>query len=102
MKTTLESRIDNLLKVIDTQGGDKAKLDVFLRKELLRLKTEITGLRMPQEVIDFIAEKIDSNVKDLEEFSTDLIAHAVTRRKPLDLNLARSFFAKRRRKKSNL
>ncbi|MCM8783824.1 MAG: DnaA/Hda family protein [Candidatus Omnitrophica bacterium] len=101
MWTTLESRIDNLLKVIDTQGGDRAKLDFSLRTELLKLKTEIAGLELPSEVINFIAEKVDSNVRVLEETSTDLIAYAVTRRKPIDLSLAQRFFARRKKKNRN-
>lgn len=98
MKDSLESRIDNLLRVIDAQGGDKAKLNLFLRIELLKLKAEIAGLNLPQEVIDFVAKKVDSNVRDLEEISTDLIAYAVKRKKPIDLKLTRQFFTSRRKK----
>ncbi|MCM8766137.1 MAG: DnaA/Hda family protein [Candidatus Omnitrophica bacterium] len=102
MKASLESRIDNLLRTIDTQGGERAKLDFFLRKELLKLKAEIAGLNLPSEVIDFVARKVDSNVRDLEETSTDLIAYAVARKSPIDLDLTQRFFASRTRKKKSL
>ncbi|MCM8779134.1 MAG: DnaA/Hda family protein [Candidatus Omnitrophica bacterium] len=102
MKASLESRVDNLLRVIDAQGGDRAKLDLFLRKELLKLKAEIARLNLPAEVIDFVAQKVDSNVRDLEEVSTDLIAYAVAKRKPIDLHLTRKFFASRVKKKKSL
>jgi len=98
MKTSLESRIDSLLRVIDAQGGEKAKLDFVLRTELLKLKAEIAGLNLPPEVINFVAEKVDANVRELEEISTDLIAYATFHRKPIDLNLARRFLSRRKKK----
>lgn len=98
MKPSLESRIDNLLKVIETQGGERAHLDFFLRTELLKLKAEIAGLNLPEEVINFVAEKVNSNVRDLENTSTDLIAYAVKKRKSIDLELARRFLASRKKR----
>lgn len=98
MKTQLDSRIDNLVKVIDSRGGDKAKLDLFLRKELLKLKSEVAGLKLPAEVINFVAQKIDSSVNDLEDFSTDLVAYSASQRKPIDVNLTRRFYALKKKR----
>jgi chromosomal replication initiation ATPase DnaA len=98
MKTQLDSRVDNLIKAIDEKGGDRAKLDFPLRTELLKLKSEIAGLNLPEEVINFVARKVDSNVRDLENFSTDLIAHAVSQRKPIDTRLVRRFYESKKKK----
>ena len=43
---------------------------------------------MPNEVIDFIAEKIYSNPRQLEEALAKLIAHSVLTKKELSIPLA--------------
>lgn len=97
MEKKLDKRLDSLIKVIDQKGGDKARLDFPLRVELLKLKSEIAGLKLPSEVVNFVAQKIDSNVGELENFSTDLVAYAVSQRKVIDQNLVRRFYASKKK-----
>ena len=97
MKKQLETRIDNLVKAIDSRGGDEAKLDFPLRVELLRLKSEIAGLNLPSEVINFVAQKVDTSLVELEDFSTELIARATSQRKSIDTNFTRRFYESKKR-----
>ncbi len=97
MKKQLDIRVDNLVKAIDSRGGDGAKLDFPLRVELLKLKSEIAGLNLPEEVINFVAEKIDSNIGDLEDFSTELVVRATTQRKSIDPDFTRRFYESKKK-----
>lgn len=74
------SALQKLSKKMITQmdWGLVAKLDVpnlETRVAILRLKAEMRGLHIPQNVAFFIAEHIDSNVRQLEGAVNRLSAH---------------------------
>ena len=61
--------------------------DLELRKEILRDKTRRDGLRFPEQVIDYIAQNVTDNVRDLEGVIVSIMAHATIYRKDIDLEL---------------
>lgn len=62
--------------------------DLELRKDILREKTRRDGLKFPDTVIDFIANTITENVRDLEGVIVSLLAHSTIYGKEIDLELA--------------
>ena len=66
----LQSRLAGGL-MVDIQPADFA-----LRAEILRRKAAIAGKTIPDEVLDFLAEKIATNIRELEGTLNRLIAHA--------------------------
>merc|ERR1712072_179255 len=46
-----------------------------LRLGILQSRAEITGINFPKEVLEFIAQKIKSNVRELEGALNRIIAH---------------------------
>jgi len=47
------------------------------------------GLSISDEVIDYIAENVTDNVRDLEGIIVSLMAHSIINNRDIDLNLAR-------------
>ncbi|MCS7065888.1 MAG: chromosomal replication initiator protein DnaA [Fimbriimonadales bacterium] len=70
--------------------------DFELRVAILLAKAEREGVRLPMEIAEFIADKVQSNVRALEGALTRLIAHSSLHREPLTLETAaevlRTFF----------
>jgi chromosomal replication initiator protein len=64
------------------------KPDFELRKEILKNKIYRDGLEIPENVVDFIAENVTDNVRDLEGVLISLLAHSTLSNKPIDLQLA--------------
>ena len=64
------------------------KPDFDLRKNILKNKIYRDGLEIPEEVVDFIAENVTDNVRDLEGVLVSLLAHSTLTNKPIDLHLA--------------
>ncbi len=62
------------------------------RIEILKTKSRIRGFELPPEVARFIAERIDSNIRELEGAISKLQMLASVDRRPIDLELARSAF----------
>ncbi|GAB6011618.1 chromosomal replication initiator protein DnaA [Viscerimonas tarda] len=72
--------------------GLTAKLespDKELRLKILKNKILIDGLTIPDDVLDFIAENVTENVRDLEGVIVSLMAHSVIYNKEVDLTLAK-------------
>lgn len=63
--------------------------DVELRRMILRNKILNDGLIIPEDVIEFIAENVTENVRDLEGVIVSLMAHSVIYNKEVDLSLAK-------------
>lgn len=61
--------------------------DLNLRKDILREKTRRDGIQFPEPVIDYIADKIRDNVRDLEGVIVSLMAYSTIYGKEVDLNL---------------
>ncbi len=59
------------------------------RVAILRAKAALRGLEVPDEVIGYIATKIDSNARELEGAITTIQAHAALQNLPIDTKLAR-------------
>ncbi len=72
--------------------GLSAKLekpDLELRKKILKHKIMTDGLSISDNVVDFIAENVTENARDLEGIIVSLMAHSIINNKEVDLNLAR-------------
>ena len=60
-----------------------------LRKIILQQKIIADGLEIPESVIDYIAENVTDNVRDLEGIVVSLMAHSIINDTEIDLILAR-------------
>ena len=63
--------------------------DMELRLKILKNKILNDGLTIPDDVLDFIAENVTENVRDLEGVIVSLMAHSVIYNKEVDLLLAK-------------
>ena len=63
--------------------------DLELRKNILRYKIGNNGLSVPDEVVDFIADNITENIRDLEGILISLIAHSTVNKEPISMELAK-------------
>lgn len=63
------------------------------RQAILHKKARLRGVEIPDEVIDFIAEHVDSNVRLLEGTLTRLITEAQLGGKPLTVQTARELLS---------
>ena len=64
------------------------KPDFELRKSILKSKIYRDGLEIPENVVDFIAENVVDNVRDLEGVLISLLAHSTLTNMPIDIILA--------------
>ncbi|RMG27829.1 MAG: chromosomal replication initiator protein DnaA [Bacteroidetes bacterium] len=64
--------------------------DYNTRKLILKSKMQQNGIELPQEVVDFIAHNVNSNIRELEGALISLLAQSSLNRQQVDLNLARS------------
>lgn len=60
-----------------------------LRKIILQQKIVADGLEISESVIDYIAENVTDNVRDLEGIVVSLMAHSIINDTEIDLTLAR-------------
>ena len=63
--------------------------DFQLRKDILLKKIYRDGLDIPEEVVDYIADNVRQNVRDLEGVLASMMAHSTFVQTPIDMNLAR-------------
>lgn len=68
--------------------------DLKLRKQILKDKATRDGIRLPEEVIDYIAENITDNVRDLEGIIVSLLAYSTTFGRDINLELAQEIVGK--------
>ena len=64
------------------------KPDFDLRKSILQNKIYRDGLEIPENVVDYIAENVVDNVRDLEGVLISILAHSTLTNMPIDINLA--------------
>ncbi len=63
--------------------------DFATRQKIIRSKLLHDGVEMPEEVIDYIARHVRSNIREIEGVLTSMIAQSAFNHKPLNLELAR-------------
>lgn len=63
------------------------KPSLELRKDILRYKTKRDGIKFPPEVIDYIAENVTENVRDLEGIIASILAQSTVFNREIDLAL---------------
>ena len=74
------------------EGGllaDIQRPDFETRLAILRKKAEFEKLVVSEDILALIAEKIDTNVRELEGSLTRLTAYSSLTRRPIDMQLAR-------------
>ncbi len=71
-------------------SADLQKPDYETRKAIIYRKIENDGILLSDEVIDYLAQNIASNIRELEGVVISLLAQASLARKDVDLELARS------------
>ncbi len=64
------------------------KPDFDMRKSILENKIYRDGLDIPRNVVDYIAEHVVDNVRDLEGVLVSLMAHSTLTNTPIDIALA--------------
>lgn len=64
--------------------------DLELRKQILRHKSEKSGLNLPEDVIDVIASHVTDSVRELESIVLSLIARAALLNQEIDRDLAKA------------
>ncbi|MFQ5433538.1 MAG: chromosomal replication initiator protein DnaA, partial [Anaerolineae bacterium] len=61
--------------------------DVETRKAILQVKAERVGISVPDEVIEFIAQRVRNNIRELEGALNKVMAYAQLSASPVDANL---------------
>ncbi len=69
--------------------ADVAKPTFETRVAIVRAKARLRGQELPEDVINFIAERFESNARELEGAINTLQAHAQTKERPITIELAR-------------
>jgi chromosomal replication initiator protein len=69
--------------------ADLQQPDFETRIAIIQKKMEADGIDIPQNVIEYLAYSVDTNIRELEGVLISLIAHASLTRKELDLELAK-------------
>ncbi|HEY0601522.1 MAG TPA: chromosomal replication initiator protein DnaA [Herpetosiphonaceae bacterium] len=83
---TLEERMRSRFEwglIVDVQSPD-----LETRTAILRGKAESLNVRVPDEVIDFVAHRIQSNIRELEGSLNRVVAFANLNRQPITVELA--------------
>ncbi|NDV46783.1 chromosomal replication initiator protein DnaA [Paludibacter sp. 221] len=70
------------------------KPDFELRKSILEHKIYRDGLDIPHEVVEYIAEHVVDNVRDLEGVLVSLMAHSTLTNAPINIQLAEKIISR--------
>ncbi|MBI1879679.1 MAG: chromosomal replication initiator protein DnaA [Chloroflexi bacterium] len=84
--TTLEDRLRSRFEwglLADVQPPD-----LETRIAILRFKADSQGVRVPDDVMEFIARRAQNNIRELEGALNKVIAHAAMVRNPINIELA--------------
>ncbi|MDH6304527.1 chromosomal replication initiator protein [Parabacteroides sp. PF5-5] len=63
--------------------------DIELRKKILKNKASQDGIVIPEDVLDFIANHVTDNIRDLEGVLVSLMANSVINNHEIDMSLAK-------------
>lgn len=64
--------------------------DIELRRKILRSKVEHSGVKIDDEIVEFLAENMSSNVRELDGAIKTILTYSTLARKSVDMNFARS------------
>ncbi len=64
------------------------------RLDILKFKVEKDNLSIPEDVIEYIAYEVDSNIREIEGVLISLMAHSTVSKVEIDLSLAKSVINK--------
>ncbi|MFV0391632.1 MAG: chromosomal replication initiator protein DnaA [Paludibacteraceae bacterium] len=70
------------------------KPDFELRKSILKNKIYRDGLEIPENVVDYIAENVVDNVRDLEGVLISILAHSTLANIPIDIDLTEKIISR--------
>lgn len=76
--------------------------DLETRIAILRKKVEREPIKVPNEVINFIAEMVKTNIRELEGALIRVIAYSLLEEKPLSLDLAKNVLKDMLKEKTKL
>lgn len=82
--------------------ADIQKPDIETRIAILKKKAELDGLVADDEVFNYIAEKIDSNIRELEGALIKLKAFASLKNRPIDISLVQDALRDTKTKKHEI
>ncbi|MDD4618461.1 MAG: chromosomal replication initiator protein DnaA [Bacteroidales bacterium] len=68
--------------------------DYNTRVEILKAKSYKDGITLPEEVINYVANRVSTNVRELEGTLISLLAHSTLTNRKIDLDLAESLIEK--------
>ena len=68
--------------------------DYNTRIEILKAKSYKDGISLPEEVISYVANRVSTNVRELEGTLISLLAHSTLTNRKIDLDLAESLIEK--------
>ncbi len=71
-------------------SADMQVPDLETRIAILQKKMYADGIDLPNEVVEYVADNIDNNVRELEGAMVSLLAQSTLNKKEIDINLAKS------------
>ena len=69
--------------------ADLQQPDLETRMAIILTKMEKDGIEIPEDVVEYLAYSVDTNIRELEGVLISLIAHASLNKIPVDLELAK-------------
>ena len=70
------------------------KPDYVTRLNILKAKIKNENIKISEEIVNYIAVQVDTNIRELEGVLISLLAHATITKKNIDLDLAKSIISK--------
>ena len=70
------------------------KPDYNTRLNILKAKIKNENIKISEEIVNYIAIQVDTNIRELEGVLISLLAHAAITKKNIDLDLAKSIISK--------
>ncbi len=95
--TELESRVR--MRIASGFVAEINAPDVAVRRNILRAKAAHGGIRIPDDCIELLVDRIKGNVRELEGALIQLVTTASLLKKPIDLALAQDALQSRRRRR---
>ncbi len=70
-------------------SADMQQPDFETKLAIINTKTQVEGIKLPDNVMEYLAYSVDTNVRDLEGVLVSLIAQSTLNRKEIDLQLTK-------------